>query len=315
MAVSGNTLKQLAQALAQEIGPFTAFTQTLDGGAANQVVCSALADSEAPAERYGGYYLYCHSGAAVGEQQRCTRAGFTGATGILTTAGNFSSTPQNTNTWGLYGTMPYVSQDGLTGIRECINRALRKLWVLDRIAISATTGTLSYDLGSYPWASRKRFIRLYEPASGSEAPAPSSQGWRVVADGETWTLWLDVGFATGETFSLAVERPANSRLYISGAWADQASPVAGLVLDADACLGSWNDVYQASLYECYAQLAVQAGGARKAYWRERAEEQRALLGYLKAFEIDRESVTLGEGQSDAPGTWDSVVGDHSFWSR
>lgn len=315
MAVSGNSLLNLGKALARELGPYAEFTATSTSGSNDLVISTAMADSEAATERYGGYYLYAHSGGPAGQQRRVKRAGFTGATGTFQTATVYANTPPEGGTWSLLGVMPWISQDGLLGIREAINRALRKMWVVDRFTVSGVTGQYEYDLTMW-WASKRRFLRLLDPEDAATGRMdPATQGWRIVRDAETWTLQLDQGYVTGETFALEVERPANSRLYISGAWAEQSSPVAGLVADADACLGNFQDVFNAALYECYAALSIQSGGARKSFWRERLEEQRNVVAMMKLFEMDSEAVTLGEGSSDAPGSWHDVVGDHGMWSR
>lgn len=321
MAVSGNSLVILRRAIAQELGSyFLTTTGSISSSSTNLMLNQAnVLDSEAPTERYGGWYSYIGSGSYQGQQARVTRAGFNGSTGATTLANAINLTGGVQVAAGvtieMHGVMPAISQDGLLGIRECINRALRKLWVVDRYEISATTGQFEYDLTMW-WASKRRFVRLLDPEDAATGRMdPATQGWRIVRDAETWTLQLDQGYATGETFALVVERPENSRLYVSSAWAEQSSPTAGLVSDNDACLGNWNDVYQACLYECYAALAVQAGGARKSYWASKLEEQRTVVAMMKLFEMDSESVTLGEGSSDAPGTWANVRGDHGFWSR
>lgn len=318
MAVSGNSLLRLVTALLAELGPSQEFAAT-DSVTPTVVTSSTMADSEAAAERYGGYYLYCTTDVSVsalaGQQQRVKRNGFTGSTGSFTVAAAFTGNTAASSRWLLSGTMPIIDQDALVGVRTCVNRAIRKTWIVDRYEISATTGQYQYDLTPY-WMARKRVIRLLDPEDAATGHMdPATQGWRIIPDGETWTLELDQGYATGETFALVVERPANSRLYISGAWAEQSSPTAGLVIGLDACLGEWNTIFQASLYECYAALANQAGGARKSYWREKLEEQRNVVSMIKLFEADKESVTLGEGSSDAPGTWSNVSGDHGFWSN
>ncbi len=97
-----------------------------------------------------------------------------------------------------------------------------------------------------------------------------------------------------------VDAPLNFRLYLSGAWANQASPVAGLILGADACLGEFNHVFQCSLYECMKVLALQAGGSRKVYWAERVAEQRRIVSAIKSFQINDDGESLGEGPQNVP---------------
>lgn len=318
-AIAGNSLLALSRAISAEIGPFAVFTTTSNGADATHAVSTAMKDSEAPTGRYAGYYLNTPSSTLLGEQ-RVKRNGFTAATGDFTTASTFASTPQTGTEMELRGTMPHTDRDGLTGIRTCVNRALRKLWIRYRYPLTAVDGQSEYDLGALWWASRKRFLRLIDPDPGGNGHPPiATQSWDVVQSGETWTLELaSAQYPSGDTFWLEVEAPANARLYISGAWANQSTPTAGLVLDADACLGQWNVVYQCALYECMRALSVQAGGARKAYWLNELEKpggQAHIVGLIKEFEADQDSVTLGEGPHNNPAGWSSVVGDHGFWGR
>lgn len=302
VSVAGNTLGALAPAILGELGPLLQFTASATSGADNLVVAASQIDTEAPVEKYGGWYLFGTGGNVAGLQGRVRRNGFTGATGTFALAASFTTTPLINATWEGSGTMPRLDQDGLTGVRTCINRALRKLWVEDRIDIAATTGVNEYDLASYWWATKRRFKRLYGPDPGSSGHAlPSDRDWEVVRDGDLWVLKLGSGYATGETFSLLVERPANSRIKVGGTWTDQASPTAGLSAEADACLGEWNAVYQCCLYECMKQLVVQAGGARKAYWATRAQEQRAIVSAIKLYDLDDIEGSMGEGPSEAGG--------------
>ena len=301
VSIAGSTLLQIVTAVAQEIGPCQPFTTSATGGAANLVVAERFADTEAPIEKYGGFYLYSTVGNMIGEENRIKRGGFNGGTATFTTARNFTSTPTNPSQFLLLGTMPILDQDGLVGIRTCVNRAIRKLWIIDKIDIAATSGVYEYDLAAYPWMAKQRVKRLLDPdpgASGHQVPA--SQGWQVVQNADLWTLELGSGYATGQTFSLVVERPANSRLYLNGAWADQASPTAGLALGADACLGEFEHVFQCSLYETMKQLALQAGGSRKSYWQQRTAEQRVVVSAIKLYEVESVEQSLGDGQEEAP---------------
>jgi hypothetical protein len=314
VSIAGNSLQRLAPAIAGELGPVDVVTSSGNGPLDNQITASSRIDTEAPTEKYGGWYAFARDGTLAGQQGRVKKNGFVGASGTYSMAANFTLTPASGTTWEFNGTMPRIDQDGLTGIRTCINRALRKLWIIDRIDIAATSGVTEYDLASYWWASKRRFRRLLDPdPGGSGHQRPASQSWQVVPSGDLWTLELGSGYATGETFSLEVERPANSRIFTGGVWADQASPVAGLSAETDACLGEWNAVLQCSLYECMKQLAVQAGGNRKAYWAGRAAEQRAIVSVIKAFDMDSVEESLGEGQSD-PSAGESV-GDYGLFSR
>jgi hypothetical protein len=186
----------------------------------------------------------------------------------------------------LLGTIPMISQDGLLGLRECINRALRKLWVRYRLPLVSTgPNVLSYDLGARWWMAKTRVIRLLGPAGADGQAAPAGIRYDVVQNGELWTLELGSGFPTGAVFWLDVEAPANSRLYTgsTGVWTDQASPTAGLTFDQDAVVGDANALFQACLYETIKALAVQAGGSRKAYWREREAEQRVIVSAIKLY--------------------------------
>jgi hypothetical protein len=300
VAIAGNTLLALSRAVSAELGSFHVFTTTSAGADATHVVSTAMRDSEAPVEKYGGFYLNTSTDVALGES-RIKRNGFTGSTGDFVVARPYPSTPQNAYVIEMRGTMPHTDQDGLTGVRSCINRAIRKLWIRYDRPFTGVSGQLVYDMGALFWATRRRFIRLLEPdPSGLGRRIVSSQPWDIVQSAETWSLELGSGFGTGQTFWLVVEMPTNARLYLSAAWANQSSATAGMTLDGDACLGTWNEVFQCSLYECMKQLAVQAGGTRKAYWAGRASEQRTVVSSIKLYQMNDDGETLGEGPTNGP---------------
>lgn len=305
-SVAGTTLAELIRAIGEELGRFESFTSTSTSSSTSQVVSTQTADSEAVTSKYGGHYLYAPSGALAGEQRRIQKRGFTGSTGTYATVGGFSAIPQNGQAWYRLGSMPAVQADGLLGIREAVNRMLRKLWVVDRYPFTATASDIEVELGSLWWATRKRFRRLIAPAGSSLAhPYSGDQPWSIRQDGELWYLELSDGFTTGETYWLEMEMPANARLYSGGAWGYTSSPSAGLVNPTDRCLGEWNALFQCGLLEAMEALAVQAGGARKAYWRHELDKpggQRDTVAALKMYDLDGVETVLGEGQTDAAGT-------------
>lgn len=314
--VSGTTLLDLAGAIAEELGGYKRFSTTSTATATNVFISTELADSEAPTSRYAGWYAYVRGTSATNphEQQRVKRAGFAGTTGTFTTAAGYGLAMPSGMQMELHGVMPRISADGLIGIRECINRALRKLWVVDRYHLTGVASQEQYALGALWWASKDRFIRLLDPpaTAGSNAP-PSRRRWDIRNDGEQWYLELAEPFSADDDFSLIVERPTNSRLKQSGTWGEQSSPTAGFVSDDDACLGEWNTLFQCGLYECIKALTVQAGGARKGYWRERLAEQRMVVSAIKLYEMESEDRTLGEGQSDVA-VGDTDDGTKGLWS-
>ena len=314
VSIAGNSLQRLAQAIARELGPFDTFTASATSGADNLVIAASRIDTEAPAEKYGGWYLYALTGGVAGQQQRVKKNGFAGASGTYTVAANFANTPPESGQWEAHGVMPRIDQDGLTGIVSCINRAIRKYWVRYWVPFTGVAGQTSYDLGALWWAHRPRFIRLMDPdPSGSGHPPIASQSWDVVQNADTWTLQLGEGYGTDEVFWLIVECPANYRLYISGSWANQSTPTAGLVAETDACLGPWHDVLQCALYECMKQLTVQAGGKRKEYWEGRLAQQAAIVSAIKLYQMNDDGTSLGEGPTNNPDIGLSR-GPKSWWA-
>ncbi len=319
-SIVGNSLRNIAVAVAQDIGPYQLLALTSTAGSATQVISTSARDTEAPTSRWGGCYLYSHGPSVIREQSRITRNGFTGSTGTFAVAATFSANPAANTTMSLLGTMPWIDQDGLTGLRTCINRMARKLWIRYRYPITSTGPTVvTYDLGALWWASRQRFIRLLEPdPNNSGHVIPSSFGFDIIQNGDIWTLELGSGFPTLDVFYLEVEMPLNGRIYSSGvpAWGNTASPVAGLTLDDDAYLGDWNSVYQCAKYEVMKQLAVQAGGTRKSYWQNEIDKpggQAAIVSAIKMYQMNDDGEALGEGPSNGPGVWSTGFGDKGMF--
>jgi hypothetical protein len=317
VSVVGNTLRALAVAIAQDVGPYQEVPLLSTGASGTVFTCATLADSEAPTQRYGGYYLYSHGPSVLAEQNRITRGGFTTA-GVVTVAKQFSATPQSGTTMSLLGTIPWTDQDGLTGLRTCINSMAQRLWIRYRYPIVSTGGAVvTYDLGALWWASRQRFIRLLEPDYSSTGKnAPASVDWNIVQNGDIWTLELGAGYATGETFYLVCEMPLNGRIYSAGSstWSMTATPTAGILADGDAYLGEWNTVFQCAKHEVMKQLAVQAGGNRKAYWQGEAEKQGVVVSAIKTYMMNDDGQSLGEGPSQAASSGVGSIGDRGLFS-
>lgn len=296
--IKGNVLGDLARTIAAEIGPYQLASVSQGAGDASHVFLAGTIDTEAPADRHSGEYLYSHGPSVVGQQQRIARGGFLPGVGYYTLVGSFTAQILPGTPVSLLGTMPWIDQDGLTGLRTCINRSLRTRWVVDRYPITSLGPTVdAYDLGALWWMTERRARRLYGPAPpGTGHPEVAATSWRVRQDGETWVLELGSGFPTGEVFFLECEQPASARLYdaATAIWAYTAGPTVGMTSDGDACLGAWNDAYQTALYEVFRQLAIQAGGTRKTYWRDRAQTQRLVCSSIALWNRDSVAEVAGE---------------------
>ena len=315
VAVAGNSLLNLGREIGHTIGPYQELVTSAISSSANNLKISSLIDTEAPPGRYGGYYAFLQSGQYIGQQARVAKNGFAKATGDFTLATLFNESGGVHVAAGvsvdLMGTMPWIDQDGLTGMRTCINRMMQKFWVRHKLPIVSTGDTdRVYDLGAFWWARRDRFLALYDPHDGGSAEAlPSSFGWDIKQDGENWVLYIDGSYPVAKTFYLECFRPLNSRLFkgTPGAWLEQASPRAGLDLVTDACLGDWSIVLTLSLYEVYMQMARQAGGARKSYWRGMELGLKPDVSVIRGYFADQQT-GLASGPSSGPSTWASAWG-------
>lgn len=321
VALVGNSRGALVEAVARAIGNATMGTPSnplkTTAISPNNLTLklAGLADSEARPSKYGGQYAYLRDGVYAGQQMRISRTGFNGSTGDVTLA-----TPYNTsggvmvqaNTQvAILGTMPWIAQDGLQGMADCLDVGIRKYWIEREYPIvSVADDETTYDLGALWWARRDRFLQLLDPhPDGVSAAIMAKQSWDVVANGENWYLQLASGYPAGSTFWLKVLSPLNSRMYKTGAWAEQASPTAGLVLDADAVLGEWSNLYEILLYEVFCQMAIQAGGARKSYWNNRRLEQKSIVAIIKNFYMEGPEAGLASaGPTVGPGSWADAWG-------
>lgn len=203
-------------------GRFERLTTT-DAGTTTTLVCSALINSVLSASEYATWWVLIESGACAGEVGLLTNAGLAKGSGTLTTATQFSSSIAAGVTFSLFDRdrLPPVRHSGKTGYLQVVNDVLRLLWVESDIPFAGVTGQQRYAVNAttYPWwTDRTRMIDVRYPSDSSDA-APVSLNdadvdWEV--NGETRQLvFRGAPFSTGQTATVKVYRPANSRLALN----------------------------------------------------------------------------------------------------
>ena len=274
--------------LADDLGDRLTFTSTALSADAVTVTGSSLIDSSVGSDRYSHYHLYALDGALAGQQRLVTRGGFTTTTGALTVARAFSANPASGVNWALVDKrFGVIRQDAKPGMRDFINRALREMAVDDVITVSAVDDYLRYLLPtSTNWwigeAGRIKGIQT-TPADATERVTIRDDIDRIYFDGGQPILQLRSAFyRSGETFDLAVRRPANSKLLINGTWTDQTSPTAGLTLDAEEALPPITDVVTVALSHAYLATVngAQLAGSQ-ALWDDKVKQQQQAAAILK----------------------------------
>lgn len=234
------------------------------------------------------------SGANLGEQRHVkARAALDTSTNTLTVATAAGSSYASGITFLMSRRFPFFKAPPVAvGLRELVNAALRRLWAEDRISVSGVSGQKRYTLDqtTYPWLSDPaRILHFEKPVSDAdEIPERFTGPWSMTVDGETVYLnFPGAPWKSGESFVMVVHRPANSRLRISSAWADQSSEIAGLTLVTESALATVRDVTIVGQALAYRALARKAPGEEATEWNRLAKHWAGVASRLKAYRVPR----------------------------
>lgn len=214
------TALEYIHAIAEELGEF-AEGVTSSVGTTSTLVFDDYVNSNMQATGLAEYGVLIEDGACAGEVGWVTKAGLARATGTITTADTFSSAIASGVTFSLYGRLPAARKGLQPGLLQIVNRVLRRTPVESTISIPGVTDQQHYtmDLSLYPWASDDtRIIDVQYPVTdAADIPRAMPRSmWDWVSDGETRRLrFHGAPFRTGETFTIKVYRPANSRLRLN----------------------------------------------------------------------------------------------------
>lgn len=238
------------------------------------------------------------SGANDGEVRAAARpVALNTSTNTLTVASAFTNAVASGVTFRLSWRVPWFdTPPGRAGLREISNDALERLWVEDRVTLTAVTGQQRYTLPltTYWWLDDpSRILKILNPTNAADE-IPTTYGGRCdfAVDGET--IYLDFHGApwqTGKDPVLVVHRPAHSRLKIGGVWTDQDSATDGLTLPSESALSTVRDVRIVGLSLLYRALADKAPGEETDHWMRQARHWAGVASRLKAYRVPRDRET------------------------
>jgi hypothetical protein len=175
--------------------------------------------------------------------------------------------------------LPFVSRDGMTGVRECINDALAECWFMQRLALTGVNGAPSYSLSAWAeWLDPAAIVELYGPVIDPTLNPMPWPGFAAVQDADGESLQVAPTFGTGEALKLEVTTPGDVWIKVGGVWGASSS---GLVNDSDECIFQPDFVVQVAL--CHVYEALSAAGDRAEYWAQKAGQQRLAVNYDKLF--------------------------------
>lgn len=217
-------------------------------------------------------YALMVSGTNLGEQRALEAGGLDTSTGEFNVSGTYTNAVDSGVSFWLAGRLPAVKFGQFEGLRECVNRALRRLLIRRRVDISGVTDQQIYplSLATYPWMREDSILELYDPQTNAAVPLRETRHkWQYKENGESPAIEFPHGapWLTGETASMLVQCPANSWLKIASVWTNQTSPTAGLTMLTDESLASLNDVTTVALAYAYRELAKWASGTEAEEWR------------------------------------------------
>ncbi len=266
------TLQDMMRETAVALGVLTEETTT-SAGSTTTLVCSRFANTGLyDSTTFDEQFVLIVEGANLGEQSPVDAGGLAVASGTVTVSSAFSNTVGSGIDFWLAGRLPLVKHGRFEGIRECVNRALRRLLIRRRIDIAGVTDQQIYSLSlsTYPWMREDSILDLYDPETSASTPLGETRHrWVYKENGESPAIEFPDGapWKTGETASMLVQCPANSWLRVSGTWTNQTSETAALSTLTDEARVSLSDVKVVALAYCYQELAKWASGTEAEEWR------------------------------------------------
>lgn len=196
---------------------------TTGAGTTSTLVCSKYANSVLSSSEFATFAVLIESGCCAGEMGMISNTGLATSTGTFTTATTFSAAIASGVAFSLYDRdrLPPLALAGKDGLLQKLSQAHERTWVEDTLSFTGVTSQKHYpvDTAAWPWfTDDTRIIEIQYPVTSSDdVPLVMNRSlWSWVSDGETRKLrFPGAPFKTGETFTVKVNRPGNSRLILN----------------------------------------------------------------------------------------------------
>ena len=282
----------------RNIVSFDLSDQAVDGGD----------ESDLPSGQYDNAWAYVP---ALGVQRRIPRNGYTAAAvasdvtdqvsmtsdyvGVITVAQPFTAALNANQYVELSTRLPILDARGLAGVHTILNRALRRMAMPSRIALTGVSGQTRYSLSSYPWITKQdQLIRVIdtEDVSGVD-PRPLRGNHRIRISNQTAYLILDNNITTGTAFSVDLWRPIGSWIKVGGTWAES---TAGLVNESDEAQVDPDNLAIVAYYYACDELAEHGPDGEKGTWASRRDRAMEAAYPLIRWQHD----TYDDPSNDAP---------------
>lgn len=311
-AVSGSSptrrsLQNIRRLLARTLNSLTVVTTTSAGAVGGTSIIATRLANAIDASRYLHSWWMPVDGARATEIRRVkVEDALNLSTGELQIAPAFSGQVASGVIVEGHRLLPPDDDDGWTGLRTCINRALSELWTTQRLSITGVDGQPSYSLSTHEeWLDPDAVTGLLAPAVDGTTNPYERGGFTPIRSGDSLTLQVAPTLATGDAALLEVFRESGTFIRVGGVWG---ASTTGLVNDSDEQLHHPELVVRVAL--AYAYEALASGPDGSAY-SDKARLQRRSVNLLKLSQMPHDQRGLeGVGSvvyGPKDGFWGTVL--------
>ena len=304
--------------LADRINSLTLVTTDSTATDSVSIVSTQLALALNDQNRYRNQWAYVYDGTQAGQIRKVGDQALQTQTGRLQLGPIAFSAPVES---GVHVELhqllpPRTGLDGSSGLLDCLNHALREVWVLDRLSVAAVTNQASYDLGTLfnglaDWLDPDAIVEFYGPQIATALNIVPWGGFKAIQDAESIQVQVSPGLTTGQTATVEITRTGNTYMKIGGVWTDNQD---GFTNDTDESLFRPDRLADVALCYAYEALALNASSSERAMWQAKQQQQRKLVNIWKRTQLPHPSSRmLNQRPLYAGGSSIYAYGDPKSW--
>jgi hypothetical protein len=295
------SLQNARRLLAQKLHSLTLVLTTSAGNASGTSVIATRLANATDANRYRHAWVMPVDGTRVGEIRRVRAEDALNLTsGELMIAPAFSGQVASGVNVEIHRLLPPDDDDGWTGLRSCINAALREMWTSQRVSITGVGSQPSYSLSTYEeWLDADAVLELRQAALDPTTNPVVTGTFDPVRNADSLTLQISPTLPDGDASTLEVYRPLDTYIKVGGVWA---ASTTGLVNDSDEALFNVDLLLTVALVHAYESLANGPDGGR---YEAMAKTQRTKANVAKQLHLDHRQRRIGTGLYSGYGAYDA----------